>query len=190
MDTMLDIAGTEGYGAATVERVCAAAGVSPRHLYELFPNREALFGTTYQEIIDDGWAQMAAGVGAAGPDLTGQVRLGLSAFIHAYCDDPRRGRVACVEIVGVSPELEALRRSVLRDYAQYVTDAAGALGIVAPADRVTPHGVSLTAMGLVGACNEVVVEVLSLPEAQRPSLETVIDTLTELFLQAAQVVAP
>ena len=35
---------------------------------------------------------------------------GVRAFVRSYLDDPRRGRIVCLEVVGVSPALERRRR--------------------------------------------------------------------------------
>ena len=43
LDAGLELFGTAGYAATSVEQLCQAAYVSTRSFYELFPNKEACY---------------------------------------------------------------------------------------------------------------------------------------------------
>ncbi|MGZ6827110.1 MAG: TetR/AcrR family transcriptional regulator, partial [Mycobacteriales bacterium] len=45
----LELFGTEGWAGATIERLCAGAGVATRSFYEEFSSREALLRAVYED---------------------------------------------------------------------------------------------------------------------------------------------
>lgn len=173
LDAGLGQFGTSGYARTTIEGLCAGAGVTPRHFYEEFGGREALLVAVFDEVV--GWVNeaVAAALAAAPDDPVARVRAGLGAFLHAMLDDPRRARVACVEIVGVSREVEAHRRAVLHAFARLITDEAQRLS-EGRADF------SLPALALVGGINELVVEWVV--GAERLPIDTLADEITRLFV--------
>lgn len=174
LDAALGQIGTAGYARTTIEGLCAGAGVTPRHFYEEFPGREAVLLTVFDEVA--AWARGAvtAAVAAAPPQPERRVRAGVGAFLHALLDDPRRARVGCVEVVGVSPAVEARRREVLHEFAGFIAGEARALGVADAA------GFALAAIALVGGTNELVVEwVLG---EHRPAIDDLADEITRMFL--------
>lgn len=173
LDAGLGQFGTSGYARTTIEGLCAGAGVTPRHFYEEFGGREALLVAVFDEIV--GWVNEAvsAALAAAPDDPVARVRAGLGAFLHALLDDPRRARVACVEIVGVSREVEAHRRGVLHDFAALVTGEAHRLS-------QGRGDFSLAALALVGGTNELVVEWV-VGKSRQP-IDELADDITRLFV--------
>lgn len=173
LDAGLGQVGASGYARTTIEGLCAGAAVTPRHFYEEFGGREALLVAVFDEIVESTSAAVAAALAAAPADPIARVRAGVGAFLHALLDDPRRARVACVEIVGVSREVEAHRRAVLHDFARLITDEARRLS-------EGHQDFSLPALALVGGINELVVEWV-LGES-RPPIDTLADEVTRLFV--------
>jgi AcrR family transcriptional regulator len=53
LDAGLAIIGTQGYSAATLRAVCAAAGLTERYFYESFANREALLAGVHARLVDE-----------------------------------------------------------------------------------------------------------------------------------------
>ena len=51
LDAALELFGTTGYAATSLTALCAQAGVSPRHFYELYAGREPLMADLYDEIV-------------------------------------------------------------------------------------------------------------------------------------------
>jgi AcrR family transcriptional regulator len=108
VDAAVEVFGTTGYRSATVERVCAVAGLTKRYFYESFDGSEALLLAAYRHSIDELHASMVAGATAGGPEnLDAMVHGGLVAFFGAIDADPRLARVAFFEILGISPAVDA-----------------------------------------------------------------------------------
>lgn len=164
LDTALDLFGTEGYSTVGIERLCATAGVTARHFYEEFGSREGLLTAVYDEIIADGSAAVTAALAATSTDQEARTRAGVGAFVHHLLDDPRRARIACLEVVGVSPDLERHRRSVLHLFATVVEGQAAEIGIVERLPEADRPFSTIT-LALVGGVNELFIEWLTDPDA-------------------------
>lgn len=171
-DAGLALYGTAGYAACTIDRVCAEAGVALRHFYEAFEGREALLRAVYDRVIEGAIRATSAALSSRSDDPRERARASLEAFLHAYLDDTRKGRVACIEIVGVSPALERHRRSVMHRFAELI---AADMQEQARALRVQPRDFRFIALGIVGAVNELVIEWLTLDE--QPPVEFLRDEL-------------
>ena len=86
---------SRGYALATIEGICAGAGVTARHFYEEFGSREELLKAVFDRSIDTTILEIIEkvdGSTVAPDDLDGLVRQGTGAFVHAFLDDPRRAR--------------------------------------------------------------------------------------------------
>jgi AcrR family transcriptional regulator len=106
----LELFGTRGYAATSIERLCATASVSTRNFYEEFSGREELLTTLHRDINERAAeAVSAAYAEAAGAGLATRVERAVRAFVTATASDPRRARIAFVEVIGVSPGLERHR---------------------------------------------------------------------------------
>lgn len=173
LDAGLGQFGTSGYARTTIEGLCAGAAVTPRHFYDEFAGREALLVAVFEEIVE--WVNdaVAAALAAAPDEPVARARAGIGAFLHAMLDDPRRARVACVEIVGVSREVEARRRAVLHNFAALITAEVARLSEGNDDFR-------LASLALVGGINELVVEWVV--GAERLPIDTLADEITRLFV--------
>jgi AcrR family transcriptional regulator len=117
VDAAVEVFGTTGYRSATVERVCAVAGLTKRYFYESFDGSEALLLAAYRHSIDELHASMVAGATAGGPDnLDEMVHGGLVAFFGAIDADPRLARVAFFEILGISPAVDAAYQAAIQRF--------------------------------------------------------------------------
>lgn len=173
----LDLFGTVGYAATTIELLCGATRLNPRYFYEEFGTREALLRAVYDRHVG---AVLAAVMGAlenAASDPTARMRAGLAAFVDAVLVDERAARINYFEIVGVSPELEAHRREVLRAYADLIADEINQL---APDRRPPGTDRHLTAVAFVSATDGLIIDWLTTPQpAERSDL---IATLVGIFM--------
>jgi hypothetical protein len=107
----------------------------------------------------------------AGPDPARRLRAGLTAFVEATLADERGARVNYFEMVGVSRELDALRRRVLSDYAELIaSQAQGGVTGVAP---------RMAAIALVGATDGLTIDWLS--GDRRSSSRSIVNTLVAIF---------
>jgi AcrR family transcriptional regulator len=143
--------GTQGYLATSIEQLCSDAGISTRNFYDEFAGREALLATLHDMLNQRAFDAVVAALIDVNPnDLDARARAGVRAYFEVMTEDPRWARIAVVESVGVSAEMEAHRRDATARFASLIE---------AEADRLSRAGVipdgdhSLTAVALVGALN-------------------------------------
>ncbi|QXJ22055.1 TetR/AcrR family transcriptional regulator [Actinomadura graeca] len=150
----LEMFGTRGYAATSIERLCATASVSTRNFYEEFSGREELLTALHRDINERARDALAeAFEGAEDADLATLVERAVRAFITVTASDPRWARIAFVEVVGVSTDLERHRlgwRSQWADTLLAITREAVARGEAADRDY------SLTVIAIIGAVNNLV----------------------------------
>jgi hypothetical protein len=104
------------------------------------------------------------------------MQLAVSTFVAHYTGDPRRARIVCVEVMGVSPELSKLRRGNLRDFATLLENFTGALvdqGLLPKRDY---HA---SCIGMVGAIIELIADWVV--AEQRPPAESVTRSIIRLL---------
>jgi AcrR family transcriptional regulator len=171
LDAGLELFGTEGYSTTTIEALCARAGLNPRYFYEQFGGREQLLGAVYERHVEQVLAVVGGAIAQAGPDAGARLRAGLTAFVESTLADERGARVNYFEMVGVSRELDALRRRVLSDYAQLIASQAQ--------DGVTDVDPRTAAVALVGATDGLIIDWLSGDRASPPL--SIVDTLVAIF---------
>ncbi len=180
LDAGLELFGTAGYPPSTIEGICAAAGVTARHFYEEFGSREELLRAVYDREIDATTVAVVTTLADAVEhprDLESRVRSGVRAFVGAFLDDPRRARVVCIESVGVSPELEAHRRSVIHAFARILQLEMERL---AEAGLTTARDFTLTTRALVGGTNEAVIDWIV--ESSSVPIEDLATVIADLYL--------
>ncbi len=168
--------GTLGWAGTSLTGLCAAAGVSPRHFYELWPGREELLTELYDGLVLEAVAAVHVAQEAAPLTVEDQVRSGLSAVVRALGDDPRRARIVLLEVVGVSPGLGEHRRKVIDAFADVV--AEGYARLVATG-QVRDQPFRPLALALVGAINELLSAWL-LADPQ-PPLDDLVPPLVQVF---------
>ncbi len=180
LDAGLERFGTAGYPSTTIEGICAAAGVTARHFYEEFGSREELLRAVYDREIDATTVAVVTTMADAVEhprDLESRVRSGVGAFVGAFLDDPRRARIVCIESVGVSPELEAHRRSVIHAFARILQLEMERL---AEAGLTTARDFTLTTRALVGGTNEAVIDWIV--ESSSVPIEDLATVIADLYL--------
>jgi hypothetical protein len=116
-------------------------------------------------------AVVSAAIEQATPDPAARLRAGLTAFVEATLADELGARVNYFEIVGVSRELDALRRRVLSDYAALIASQAQ--------DGVRGVAPRMAAVALVGATDGLIIDWLSGDRAL--SSRSIVDTLIAIF---------
>ena len=106
----LELFGTRGYAATSIERLCATASVSTRNFYEEFTGREELLTALHSNINERAVEALAAAyAGASGAPLETRVERAVRAFVTVTASDPCWARIAFVEVIGVSASLEQHR---------------------------------------------------------------------------------
>lgn len=177
IEAAVEVFGTVGYRGATVDRLCAAAGLTKRYFYESFGGSEELLLAAYARVTDELRTLLVEGAHTAGPGLDDQVHAALRALFAGFDDDPRLAKIAFVEVLGVSPTVDATYRAVTESFADVL------LGLATPA----PHarGASgpdrkVVATGLVGAV-VFVAQQWVLNQRQQPS-DTVVSSAHTIIM--------
>ncbi|UGT40863.1 TetR/AcrR family transcriptional regulator [Nocardia yamanashiensis] len=102
----------QSYSGTSIEQICQQAYVGTKGFYDHFDSKEACYTALLEQIT----AQIQQRVGevaaeTAEQDWSDRARAILSAFVHAIVDDPRLAKVTFGEAGGISPAVEAQRRS-------------------------------------------------------------------------------
>jgi AcrR family transcriptional regulator len=110
LDAALELFGTEGYPATSVERLCAQAKVSTRHFYHEFQNKEAVLLAVHAQVIELAVRSTGEAL-AATTDAPVRERIvaAVDGYLQTIMADLRRARVSFVEVVGASPAVEEQR---------------------------------------------------------------------------------
>jgi AcrR family transcriptional regulator len=139
LDAALTLFGDNpGYRSTTVAALSEAAGLSTRQFYEEFRTLEDVLAALHLQVND--WAEEAAlaGLGEAnGRPIAERATAAFRAYAADVTGDPRRLRIAFVEIIGVSPRLERQRLARRSRWIDFIcTEAAAAVerGEAAPRD--------------------------------------------------------
>jgi AcrR family transcriptional regulator len=154
LDAALDLFGTNGYAATSIERLCGQANVSTRNFYEEFAGRESLLIALHDHITERAYhAVLAAVADLVDASTEERVDRAVSGYIGTVAADPRWTRIAFVEVVGVSAAVERHRLAWRGRLAQLVESEAA---IAMNRGEATKRDFSLTAMAFIGAVNELV----------------------------------
>lgn len=148
MDAALEVFGsTHGYAGASIDTVCAEAGLTKRYFYESFDTLEALLLAVY----DDANARVRAKVQAAieATALEGDPAVaaaaGVMAFLKALDEDRRLARVMFREVLGVSQRVDRAYLAVIETWEADIAAVIGELTV----PGVRPDLLVATAWGLV-----------------------------------------
>jgi AcrR family transcriptional regulator len=176
LDAGLELFGTQGYAQTTIEQLCAAARLNPRYFYEEFATREALLGAVYDRHVTAVAGDVVAAIEAAPPEPLARLRAGLEAFLEGTLADERAARINYFEVVGVSPELERLRRDALGAYADLIAGQMAELNRTAP---IPVHDRRLAAVAIVGATDGLIIDWLA--GARAYDRGAILATLLDVF---------
>ncbi|MEV6738951.1 TetR/AcrR family transcriptional regulator [Streptomyces sp. NPDC051104] len=140
-----------GYRSTTVAALSEAAGLSTRQFYEEFHTLEDVLAALHLQVND--WAEQAAAAALAeAGDLPLAERA--AAVFRAYAanvtSDPRRIRIAFVEIIGVSPRLEEQR---LERRSRWVDLICAEAARAAARGEAAPRDYRLAATAFIGSVN-------------------------------------
>lgn len=178
MDAALELYGTQGYAATSIERICAVANVSTRSFYEDMGSREALLiavvNRTTAQAVEGALAALEA---VRGEPLAERVVAGFRAYLAVTCRDVRTARVHYVEVVGVSEVVESWRRQQRK--------LISAL-IVGEAERAVARGETksrrfdLFALAVIGAVNSLAQELSDTESETALTLDEICEEISHL----------
>jgi AcrR family transcriptional regulator len=165
-----------GYHKTPIELICSEARVTTRHFYEQFDSREALLLAVYDDAVAYTRRFLREAISRPAGSASERIANAIRALVRAYAEEPRYGRIACIEVIGVSPELERHRRAVIHQFASVVEAHAEQL---AQAGEVPQRNYHLSCVALMGAVNELLTEWLS--AAEPPSAQALTDEMLSLL---------
>jgi AcrR family transcriptional regulator len=178
----LELFGTRGYAATSIERLCATASVSTRNFYEEFTGREELLTALHSSINERAAEALAAAYAGAGDaDLGTRVERAVRAFVTVTASDPRWARIAFVEVIGVSASLEQRR---FRGRGQWEVSLTTIAREAAARGEAVDRDYRLTMIAIIGAVNNLVHH-WSARDQDIP-LDDIIAELTHLILAAVR----
>ncbi|HTT93978.1 MAG TPA: TetR/AcrR family transcriptional regulator [Solirubrobacterales bacterium] len=183
LEAALEVFVARGFANSRVRDVCREAGLTERYFYESFADKEALLVALTERIVADLVVAVSPAIELVATEPEPAIDAASRAVVRSLTGDPRRARILLVEVVGVSPAIEAFRRTVIARLAEVIrAGVAGALGSWAS----TSLEVELVARALVGAAQELLVAYvrgeLELDE------EALIENLGRLLLRARPVI--
>ncbi|MFG3141936.1 TetR/AcrR family transcriptional regulator [Streptomyces sp. NPDC048211] len=98
-----------GYARTSVEDLCASAQVEVQYFYREFESREALLVDLYDEVATRGMRASETELTAEGMETCPteeRVRRLFDAYVRAVTRDAKEARVAFVEVLGVSRQMD------------------------------------------------------------------------------------
>lgn len=121
LDAGLQIFGTTGYRTATVRKLCKQAELTDRYFYESFENLEDLLIAVYRQQFDQLQQTVLAHLMSATQegDAMATIRAGLDALFDMAAQ-PCVARVCWLEVLGVSPKVDATYISNIDGFADMV----------------------------------------------------------------------
>lgn len=168
----MELFGTRGYLATRIEHLCGEARVTTRHFYEQFSDREALLTAVFERVMADAATAVLGALAQDGQSGMERARAGLHAFVHLQLNDPRRARISCIEVMGVSRALEDRRREVMQRFASLIESQ---LQQLAAQGLVPQRSYRALALAFVGGVHELEIDwLLAQPH---PAVDSVVDEL-------------
>ncbi len=178
MQAGLELFGTEGYAGTSIRAVSGAASLNSRYFYESFSSREDLLYHVYLRVLSEVMALAGAAVADA-DTIERKARAGLRAGWTVVTEDRRKARIVAMEVVGVSPRLDQLRRDMRHALADLTVKAALSFADEGLRFRLDPV---LTARALMGGVVEVLVDWIN--GDVDASVDEVVEHFTRLFIAA------
>ncbi|WP_280491340.1 TetR/AcrR family transcriptional regulator [Nocardia asiatica] len=158
IDAALELFGTQGYAATSIERICTLANVSTRSFYEDMGSREALLIALANRITSRALeCALTALAATENEPLPARVVASFRAYLGVTCADARCARVCYVEVVGVSAAVEEWRRQQRRLLsALLISEAERAVG----RGETGPRRFDLFALAVIGAVTSLAQEMV------------------------------
>jgi AcrR family transcriptional regulator len=148
IDAGVEIFGTSGYRTATVESICARAGLTKRYFYESFTDSQALFLVCYRRSADEIHEALVRSVAGAPANAVARLRAAVEGYFGAIDADPRRARITLVEVLGISADVTKAYRAQTERFAGSI-EALGADTFAR--SKLSRSQFHLVALGVLGA---------------------------------------
>ncbi|MDN5896374.1 MAG: TetR/AcrR family transcriptional regulator [Nocardioides sp.] len=179
LEATLEVWSAEAGPPITMTRVCAQAGLTERYFYESFRGLDAARLEVLQRIATEISERSIEAMATTPGTPTDRARAAVAAFVQILTEDPRKGRIAMVESLGV-PALRPQRTALLRQFADVAAEQARELyGPRAWSER---EG-QMAALQFIGGLGEMVTAWID--GALKASPDDIIDAATRQFVSTA-----
>jgi AcrR family transcriptional regulator len=182
LESGLTVFARDGYANSSVGAICKDAGLSSRQFYEEFTGRESLLLELYEQIDRESREAVSAALDkktdASALEI---INASVRAYIEAVGSDPRKARVALVEVVGAGPKVEKFRLELRRVWGSLLASAAED---AAMHGEIPTGDYEMRVLAVIGSVNYVV-DSWSCADP-RPALDDVIRVLSRVIMGAVR----
>lgn len=141
--------GRQGYHASTVRAICTAAGLTDRYFYESFAGTEQLLAAAFTQLAQALLQALLDALAAAAPaDAQAAVEVALVRYFE-FMRDPLAARVLLIEVLGVSPTIDALYQRTNAEFAKAIIEPWIDASAAAPRARGDDRVLSIALAGAV-----------------------------------------
>lgn len=177
LDAGLEVFGTTGYRTATVRQLCRQAELTDRYFYESFEGTEDLLMAVYAQQFEELQRTVIAALQQEDvrSDPMAAVRAGLHA-LFTMASDPRVARVCWLEVLGVSPRVDAMYTRTFDGFADLVIGFARRY---VPQWELSDEEARMLGLALVGGVSQTVTHWLL--GQYRESRETLVNVTARVF---------
>jgi len=169
VDAGVEVFGTVGYRAATIEHICARAGLSKRYFYESFPDSEALLLACYEWCCNEFHDALVVAVAEAPQTIEAQLRAALFGYFSAIDADQRGARITLLEVLGVS---SAVDKAYAAQFQRFASSVEALAGDAFSASKLPKPQLDVIAQGIFGAIIQVATQWL-LDQRRRPRAQLI-----------------
>ncbi|GAA5048783.1 TetR/AcrR family transcriptional regulator [Nocardia callitridis] len=184
LESGLTVFARDGYANSSVGAICKDAGLSSRQFYEEFTGRESLLLELYEQIDRESRETVEKALAVTAKTGAGPlevINVAVRAYVESIGSDPRKARVALVEVVGATLKVEKFRLELRRVWGSVL---AGAAENAALRGAIPTGDYEMRSLAIIGAVNYVV-DSWSGAEP-RPALDDVIRVLSRVIVGAVQ----
>ncbi|GAA5101668.1 TetR/AcrR family transcriptional regulator [Nocardia iowensis] len=180
LESGLTVFARDGYANSSVGAICKDAGLSSRQFYEEFTGRESLLLELYEQIDRESRDAVAKSLESkADASALEIIDAAVRAYVESIGSDPRKARVALVEVVGAGPKVEKFRLELRRVWGSLL---AGAAEDAAMHGEIPTGDYEMRVLAIIGAVNYVVDSWSG--SDPRPPLDDVIRVLSRVIMGA------
>lgn len=180
MQAAVRVFSAKGYHAATIRDIVSEAGVAVGTFYFYFPDKETLFVHLYEETAHF-LLQAIQQATQSRATLPQQMKAGLQAYVNIAVYEPAVVQLLLVGGVGAVPAL-TVKRVEFRERLTLIWQRP--LDKALAETYILPQNTRRTAEAFAGAFDEVILNLLNLPEAEQKA-GAVIQELLQFALRAA-----